>query len=415
MGRFAKLTALAIKTLNKPGRYCDGGGLYIQVTKSGTKSWLYRFMIRKRQYEMGLGSAGTISLSEARDRASKARHQLANGINPLEAKAQAAREQAVKIARSATFSDCAQSLMKSMGGPHGKWKNAKHCGQWQSTLETYAYPVIGTIPVDQVDTAMVLKILEPIWRTKTETASRVRGRVETILDYATAHSLRSGDNPARWRGHLKRLLPEPREISPVKHLSAMAIADVGQFCKELRAKQSLTARALELLILTVLRPGELVGARWQEIDLVKSVWIVPANRMKKKIEHRVPLTARAIELLGILSKNPDSDYVFLGNNKFKPMTTSSLLKLVKEMRPDLQLTTHGFRSTFKDWAAEYTEFSNEVSEMALAHRVSNKVEAAYRRGDLFPKRKHMMSDWNDFCAVVQPNEFSVLEFPTRLA
>jgi len=343
---------------------------------------------------MGLGPLTTVSLAEAREEALKCRKLLQQDVDPILERERLKKERALADARRITFEECANRFLASMDG---SWKNEKHRAQWRNTLQTYAYPVIGKCSTQDISSEMIQRILAPIWNTKTETASRVRGRVESVIDFATANELRVGDNPARWRGHLDKIFPQPSKIKNVDHHAALPFCEVGQFVKDLRAKESLSAKALELLILTALRPGELVGCKWSEINLDEQSWTVPAPRMKKKKEHRIPLSARAIEIFNALSEFKVDEYVFPGLKHGFHMTTASLLKLAKEMRPELEITSHGFRSTFRDWAAEISKYQNEVVEMALAHTIKNKTESAYRRGDLFLKRRPLMNEWAEYC------------------
>lgn len=386
------LSVAAIAKLTKPGRYAVGDGAYLQIGPTGTRSWLLRYMIDGRARNMGLGPCDLVSLAEAREKARAARKVMLDGIDPLEAKREAKARRRVEAAKRMTFSAAAERTMASHGAA---WKNPKHKAQWRSTLETYAYPVIGDLPVGDVDTSLVLKILEPIWAEKSETASRLRGRIEAVLDWARARGDRTGENPARWKGHLDRLLPAKSKVRKVRNYPAMPFADLPAFMAEVRQREGVSARALELAILTAARTGEIIGARWSEVDLDAGVWTIPGERMKAGKEHRVPLCSRAIELLNALPRV--GDYVFPGAREGRPLSNMALLELMRGMRPGF--VPHGFRSTFRDWAAETTHYPSEVVEMALAHAVANKVEAAYRRGDLFEKRRALMSDW---CRYINP-------------
>jgi integrase len=292
------------------------------------------------------------------------------------------------------FRECAESYIAAH---EAGWRNATHRQQWRNTLETYVYPVIGKLPVQDIDTPLVLKVLEPIWRDKTETANRIRGRIESVLDYAKAREYRSGENPARWRGHLSLMLAQPNKIAPHEHHAALPYLEIGGFMEELRGRDSTSARCLEFLILTAARTGEVIGATWSEIDLTAKTWTVPANRMKGNREHRVPLSNRAVEIVQLMQSRCENDFIFPGRNS--GLSNMSLLALLRNM--GRSLTAHGFRSSFRDWAAEQTNFPNEVCEMALAHAVGDKVEAAYRRGDLFEKRRRLMDTWAEYCG--RPN------------
>lgn len=386
------LSAVQVVKITKPGRYGDGQGLYLQVTQSGVKSWLLRYERAGRERWMGLGPLHTIGLKDAREKARKARQQLLDGVDPLDARRAQKAAQAATSARSLTFADATQQYFDA----HEKeWRNAKHRAQFLATLRTYAYPILGNLPVSEIDLPLVLKVLEPIWQHKTETASRVRSRIESVLDFATVRGYRSGENPARWRGHLEHVLPSRTRIAKPKHHAALPYADASIFLTTIRQRQGVAARALEFLILTAARTGEVIGATWAEIDLEAKTWTVPAGRIKGGREHRVPLSEPVLQILGTLPRERGNDYVFIGSRLgcLSNMAMASVLNRVG--RSDI--TVHGFRSTFRDWAAEQTGYPNHVVEMALAHVIGNKVEAAYRRGDLFEKRRELMNDWADFC------------------
>lgn len=390
-----RLTALKVAKVKRPGFYADGAGLYLQVTGDGetrvAKSWIFRFTLRGRSREMGLGSLSTFGLAEARVKAAECRKLTYDGVDPIEAR-KAIRAKAVMDAAAAlTFRDCTKRYIEAQ---RSGWRNAKHAAQWSSTIKTYAEPVIGALPVQGIDTTLVMKIIEPLWSTKSETASRLRGRIEAVLDWATVRGYRQGDNPARWRGHLDKLLPARTKVSKVKHHAALPYRELPKFMAALRGQDGVSARALEFLILTAARTGEVIGALPAEIK--DKVWTVPAGRMKGSKEHRVPLSAPA---LAVADKQSEHRGVFLfpGAKDDKPLSNMAMLALLERMERS-DLTAHGFRSTFRDWAAECTNYPNEVVEMALAHTINSKVEAAYRRGDLFEKRKSLMSDWAEFCS-----------------
>lgn len=388
-----KLTPLAIKNASKPGLYGDGLGLYLQVSKFGTKSWLFRYMRDGVPRKMGLGATHTVTLAKARQLA--AEHRLAvrvEDVDPIEVRRERRAARRVEAAKAIDFRTCAE---KYIAGNEAGWRNDKHRQQWRSTLETYVYPVFGALPVAAIDTGLVLKAIEPIWTKKPETAGRVRGRIESVLDWARAREYRTGENPARWRGHLENVLPKRGKVAKVKHHDAVAYSDMPEFMRALRANASISARALEFTVLTACRTGEVIGAKWSEIDLKAGVWTVPAERMKANREHRVPLSARALEILSALPR--EGDYVFPGSREGRPLSNMAMLQLIRGMR-GLGATVHGLRSTFKDWAAEQTAYPNELSEVALAHTLSDKTEAAYRRGDMFAKRGRLMEDWSEFCA-----------------
>jgi integrase len=378
-----RLTALAVKRAKRVGYYHDGGGLYLQVSANGSKSWTFRYGAQGRRY-IGLGPTHTITLAEAREKARNCRKLLLDGVDPLADKRVRTAAARLEAAKAITFSDAAREYIAS----HKRgWKNPKSENQWSSTLAMYADPVIGKLPVAAIDTGLVLRVVEPIWADKTETATRVRARIEAILDWAAVRGYRTGDNPARWRGCLEHLLPAKSKVTPVKHYRAVPYAEMVDFIAELHKRDGVTAECLEFLILTATRSAEVLGAEWSEFDLDQRVWTIPAVRMKSGKEHRVPLSDRAAAIVAAQPRN--------GERVF-PLTQSAMLQLLR-WRMNRTETPHGFRSGFRDWAAETTDYPNHVVEMALAHTVSNKVEAAYRRGDLFDKRRALMADWAAFC------------------
>jgi integrase len=383
-----KLSAALVIKATKPGMYGDGNGLYLQVSKWQTKAWILRYQIAGKPRYMGLGSVNDFSLKEARDRARAARQQVADGNDPIEQRKEKKSALRADDAKRITFKDAAERYIKAH---QAGWKNAKHGDQWRNTLETYAYSVIGDLPVAKVETAHVVEILEPIWNKKTETASRLRGRVESVLDWAKARHYRSGDNPARWRGHLDKLLPARSKVQKVKHHPAMPYSAIPGFMERLRGMSSISARALEFTILTGVRTGETIGAKDGEIDCAAKLWTIPGERMKNGREHRVPLSDRAIEILQATPREKGSDWIFPGARKGKPLSNMAMLELLRGI--DDSLTVHGFRSTFRDWAAERTSFPRELAEAALAHTLKDKTEAAYQRGDLLEKRRRLMTAW----------------------
>lgn len=418
-----KLKALNVVREQRPGMYGDGGGLYLQVTSGGAKSWIFRYwkshrdpqtgaLLRDpktgrtlgRSREMGLGSSAVVTLGEARERAIECRRLIERGIDPIDARTQIAEQQALKRAKCVNFKDAAAAYMAAH---RPSWKNEKHASQWSSTLETYAYPVMGSLSVQDIDTAVLIKVLEPIWQTRPETASRLRGRIESVLDWATVSSYRQGENPARWRGHLAHLLPAISKVRTIKHHAAMPYSELPGFLVELRKQPGNGARALEFLILTAARTGETIGARLQEINLQEGVWTVPAARMKAAKEHRVPLSKPALELVQSMTGTQTDEAVFPSARSNRPLSNMAMLKVLERMGRG-NLTVHGFRSTFRDWAAERISFQSEVVEMALAHAVSNKVEAAYRRGDLFEKRRKLMAAWGAFCESANASMSSIV-------
>lgn len=383
-----------------PGYYHDGDGLYLKASKAGTKSWVLRYMFAGTARNMGLGGFPKVGLSEARDRRKHADRMIWEGRDPIAVRdatkaEQRAKREAAKVekAKARTFKQCAE---KYIAAHADAWRNDKHRAQWNSTLQTYVYPVIGHLPVAAIDTALVLKVLEPIWKEKPDTAGRVRGRIELILSWATVREYRKGDNPARWRGHLDHVLPPQSKVRAVKHHEAMPYVELPGFMADLRANDSLSARALEFTILTAVRTGESINAQWSEFDADLTTWSIPGARMKSGKEHRVPLSARAKEILKHLPR-VSGGYVFPGRKIGKPLSNMAMLELVRGMRGN-GLTVHGFRSTFRDWAADQTAFPNHIAEMALAHTLKDKTEAAYRRTDLFEKRTALMKAWAGYCA-----------------
>jgi integrase len=389
------LSPLAVKNA-KPGRYCDGDGLWLFVTKTGTRSWILRYMRDGRSREMGLGPVRLISLQEARQRARDAQRLLLDGTDPIDQRKAARGAAKAESARAVTFAQCAERYIVS----HEKgWRNDKHRAQWRATIETYCNPTIGELSVTAIDTALVLKCLEPIWTVRPETASRVRGRIEAVLDWATARQFRTGENPARWRGHLDKLLPSRAKVKRVRHHPAMGYAELPQFMGEMNWHSSVSACALQFTILCAARTGETIGASWTEIDLKAAVWTIPAGRMKANRPHRVPLSSRALAILHFVADiYPANDFVFPGARKGQGLSNMAMAELLKGLRPGL--TVHGFRSTFRDWVAETTTHPEWLAEAALAHSVADKVAAAYQRSDLLEKRRQLMQDWADYCGSV---------------
>ena len=408
-----RLQAVAVKALvaaGKPGAHADGGNLYLRVADAGAGKWTLRYTVGGKSREMGLGpydadgEAG-LTLAQAREAAEEPRATLRAGLDPIaerdrkaaEAKAEADRIAAQAEAKRRTFADVATLYTAAHSAG---WRNAKHRAQWTSTLATYAEPHIGTMPVDEIGTDHVLAILNQIWTAKPETASRVRGRIEAVIDYAMARGWRDTANPARWRGHLANLLPSRSKVRRVKHHAALPWQDIGGFMGTLRKQGGTAARALEFAILTATRTGETLGARWSEIDMGAAVWMVPGERMKAGREHRVPLSDAALAVLATMAplRPEEGDgYVFPGAAEGKPLSSMAMLMLLRRMKRS-DLTAHGFRSTFRDWTEEATSTPHAVAEAALAHTIGDKVEAAYRRGDLFAKRAHLMAEWASYCA-----------------
>ena len=395
-----KLTALVVDKSKRRGYYGDGGGLFLQVSVSGSKSWVFRFKEAGKLHEMGLGATHTIGLAEARERARECRRLRLDGIDPIEARKVARAQARLAAAKAVTFKNCAERYIASH---QAGWRSLAHAAQWPSTLGRYVYPVFGSLPVQAIDVGLVLKALEPIWTAKPETAGRVRGRIESVLDWATSRGYRQGDNPARWRGHLENLLPTKSKVRRVKHHAALPYAEIGEFIAQLKQQEGVAAQALEFAILTAGRTGEVIGSRWSEISLAERLWTIPAERMKAGKEHRVPLSDAARAILEQMQAIRQDDFVFPGGKTKRPISNMAMAMTLRRMGRD-DLTVHGFRSTFRDWAAERTDVPREVAEMALAHAVGDKVEAAYRRGDLFEKRRQLMDAWSRFCTAPAGDE-----------
>ena len=390
--RATGLSARRVETEKRPGLFADGGGLYLQVSATGAKSWIFRYTFGGRRLDMGLGSVKRVTLAEAREKALEAAKLVQAGVDPKEARNAERAAQKAEPARLVTFKECAEAYIAGM---RPGWKNAKHAAQWTSTLERYAFPFIGALPVEAVDMAAVLKSIGPIWTKRPETAGRLRGRIELILDYARVHGYRSGDNPARWRGHLDHILPARSDVARVEHHASLVYQDIPAFWPRLQIQDGMGARALEFAVLTSSRSGEVLGAAWAEMDLEALVWTIPRERMKAGQEHRVPLSEPAIGLLRKLLTVRQNDFVFPGQSRGRPLSNMALAMVLRRMK--LPVTPHGFRSTFRTWAAEKTTFSADVCEAALAHSQSSKVVAAYQRGDFFEKRRALMAVWADYC------------------
>jgi integrase len=398
-----QLSARTVATITKPGRHADGGGLYLNVASGGTKSWVFMFKVQGKRTELGLGSLISVPLAEARRKAQTAREAIGRGDDP---------RAALKPKTSTpSFGQCADDLIASM---EGGWRNPKHRRQWRTTLsgEYDAKRIRGdrknheihqtalrrlrSTPVDQVGTDHVLAVLSPIWSGLPETASRLRGRIEAVLSAAKAKGHRTGENPAQWRGHLDRLLPRPEKLSARGHMAALPYAELPDFMRELRQRESVSRLALEFAILTASRSGEVRGARWSEIDRKEKIWTIPSERMKAGKAHRVPLSDRAIELLDRMEIIASNELIFPGGRSGKPLSDAILGKVTKEVGGSI--TAHGFRSTFRDWAGDETFFPREIAEAALAHAVGDRVESAYRRGDALSKRREMMAAWSAYCS-----------------
>lgn len=423
-----RLTAKQVEKQRTPGRYADGGGLYLQVQPAAaggfTQSWLFRFKFAGRAREMGLGPVHTIGLAEAREKAKECRKQLLDGVDPIDARDEAAARKAAEVANFQTMKQCAEAYMRSH---RSKWTNAKHAAQWANTFETYVYPKIGTVPINQVDTTHVLRVLEqpvnvgsekhpqmdPLWTARAETASRLRGRLEKVLGWAKSRKLRDGDNPAAWKDHLEHALLNVPRTSRIEHHPAMPYDGVPQFVAELREQQDIAPRALEFAILCWSRTGEVVGAMRSEVDLELGIWTIPGERMKNGGEHRVPLVARAIEILREMEERQHGDFVFPGRQPGTGLSNMALLAVLRRMKRG-DYTTHGFRSSARTWAEECTQFPREICEKALAHTVGDETERAYNRGDAFEKRRKLHEAWARYLEK-PPANVHVLEPKDRAA
>ncbi|HJV76589.1 MAG TPA: tyrosine-type recombinase/integrase [Noviherbaspirillum sp.] len=409
MGRaINKLSAMKVNRLDEPGYYGDGAGLYLQISPFRTKSWIFKYTLNGRSREMGLGSIHDFTLAEARELAMAQRKLLKEKIDPIEARDAKNQARLLEAAKRITFDECVEKYIDTH---RTGWKNAKHIEQWENSLATYARPNIGKLSVADIDTGLVLKCLEPIWSTKTETATRVRGRIEKVLDWATTRGYRQGENPARWKGHLEHNLPTPNRISKVVHHPALPFIEVGSFVQALRQRSGSAASALELAILTAVRSGEVRGATWSEIDMDRGIWTIPSERMKMKTEHRVPLSKRALEILekmkAVAESTAPTSLVFPSprGKKLSDMTLTAVIRRMNEgdapkwidPKTGAQVVPHGFRSSFRDWAAEDTNYPRWLAEKALAHLVGDETERAYQRGDLLEKRRQLMEDWATYC------------------
>ena len=415
-----KLSALQVTKLNKPGLYGDGGGLTLQITPSGSKSWLFRYMLAGKAHGMGLGPTHTISLAEARQKALEARKLLLDGLNPLEVKKEARQAKALERAKRMTFDQCAKAYIDAH---KAGWRNEKHIQQWTNTIEAYASPFFGHLPVADVDTALVVKSLSLIWQTRPETASRLRGRIESVLGWATTSGYRVGENPARWKGHLENLLANVSKTARIQNHPSLPWQKISDFMSALHKREGSAARAVEFAILTACRSGEVRGAQWSEFDFTEKVWTIPAERMKAGREHQVPLSNATLAILATMEADSASDvrratspdpspYVFPGS-KGQILSDMSLTAVVRRMNTEEEkpiwvdptgkgITVHGFRATFRMWTAETTSYPREVAEHALAHQLPDAVERAYQRGTQFAKRKSLMADWALQCTANKP-------------
>lgn len=414
-----KLNPRRVAAINSPGLYGDGGGLGLRVYPHGGRAWTMRYMLSGKAREMGLGNANDVSLARARELAAMARAALAEGRDPLGERAKAEAERAAEDARTTTFETFARTFIQRR---KAQWTNEKHCAQWLATLEAYAFPTIGKVAVADVDTGMVLELLNKIWVEKTETARRVRGRIETILDAARIEGKRTGENPARWRGHLQVLLPDPRKVRTVLHHASLGYAALPEFMAKLEAQHGDAARALRFAILTAARTGEIIGAIWNEIDLEQRVWTIPAARMKAGREHRVPLSAEAVAILKVQLalrkqekvKHSPEHYVF--GLPGRGLSNGAMLALLDRMDVRGTITPHGMRSTFRTWVAEQTAYPREVAEAALAHVNGDETEAAYQRSDFFERRRALLEEWSQFAcspAKAKPQRGKVIAIGAR--
>ena len=392
MPKIAKqLSDRAVAAIKTEGRHAVGGvaGLHLRVS-TGYRGWILRVQVGDQRKDMGLGAYPAVSLLEAREKARKIHDDLRDGQVPISPKMQQRMLIASKAATEKTFRWCAEEFLKTKSS---EWKNAKHRQQWENTLDAYAMPHLGLLSISAIDLPHILACLEPIWSTKNETASRLRGRIESVLDWATVRKYRSGENPARWKGHLDKVLAAPSKIQKVEHHRAIPVEDMPAFMQDLRMRTGIAARALEFLIYTAARSGEVRGALWSEIDINKAIWTVPSVRMKAGVIHRVPLSEAALNLLTDMPRIAGSHLIFPGT-KGQILSDMTMTAVMRRMKATA--VPHGFRSTFRDWAGEKTNFPRELAEQALAHTLESKVEAAYRRGDGLEKRRQMMHEWEDF-------------------
>jgi integrase len=390
-----RLSNLKVERAKRPGMYADGGGLYLRIAEGGSRQWIFRYATNGRLRDMGIGPCHTLTLAEARKRATDARKLRLDGIDPIAHKHAQRAAAVAEAAKAMTFKQCAEGYIKDN---EAEWTNAKHRHEWSATLARYVYPVLGDLPVATIDTPLVLKVIKPLWQRAPETASRVRGRIENVLGWATVHHYRAGDNPARWRGLLEHALPARNKVARVQHHAALPYAQAADFMAKVRKDTRIIARCLEFVGLTAVRVGEANVARWPEIDFQNRVWTIPGERMGKshRKEHRIPLSNAALAVLDAMRAVRHSDYIFPGQRNAHAVGANSVLRVAKEAA-GFDITTHGLRSTFRDWAAEQTNYPNHVVEQALAHAIPNAVEAAYRRGDLFEKRRRLMDAWAEYC------------------
>lgn len=387
-----RLTAIKVQKLSDAGWYPDGQGLYLQVSKSTSKSWVYRYEKGGKERRHGLGPYPTVSLEGARKAADECRKLRQKGLDPIDYKREREATRKLEKAKGITFKECALAYIDSH---KAGWKSRKHESQWTNTLTTYAFPIIGDLSVQDIDTGLVMNVLEPIWFEKTETATRVRQRIESILDWAKVRNYRTGENPALWRGHLDKLLPKRSKVQRVQHFPALPYTDLPDYFRSLRKVNTIAAKTLAFTILTATRSNEARQAKWSEIDLQAGVWIVPEERMKAGRAHRVPLTQECLAILEEMKPFTVDDHVFPGLSKGKSISDAAVLKQLKQTHP--ALTVHGFRSSFRDWCAEMTNYPSELAEASLAHTIKDATQAAYERGDKFEKRQKLMEAWTNYC------------------
>lgn len=386
-----RLTALQVKRATQKGMLPDGAGLYLRVSASGGKSWILRYMLNGKPREMGLGPLNTYSLAEARKRAKEARQKAKDGIDPINSRKEKILQQKLNEAKTITFDECAKQYIHDH---KAGWSNSKHIQQWENTLNTYASPTLGHLSTNEIDTDLVHLCIKQIWTTKPETANRVRARIASILDWAEVKKYRTGKNPAALKGNLDKLLPKLDKVKKVRHHPALPYEKLPAFIKQLHKQEGVAALALEFTILTAARTGEVIGAKWSEIDFENNVWTIPEARMKADKEHQVPLTKRAQAILKQL-KDSNSEFIFPGGKPKKGLSNNAMRKLLERMKHS-DITVHGFRSTFRDWAAERTNFTREVVEKALAHSIKDKAEKAYQRGHILDKRRNLMNTWEQY-------------------
>jgi len=398
------LSSRRVRSLKTRGFYCDGGGLYLQVSPAGSKSWVFRYALAGRKRDMGLGSITTFTLAEARERARKMRQLVADGIDPIDQRNKTRGNAATAL----TFRQCAE---RYVAAHEASWRNGGRA--WLASLATYVFPVFGDVAIAAVDLPLVMQAIEPIWTTKPVTANNVRNRVEMVFDWAKVRGLRQGENPARWKGHLDTLLPNRKKIAPVVHRAALAYREVGQFMMELRTLTDTSARALEFQILTAARSGEVVGARWHEINMAERVWTIPAARMKAGREHRVPLSKAAMAVVERQAALRENEYLFPGAKRGQPVSIAAPMVVIAKLGRKGEITAHGFRSAFRDWAAEQTNFPREIAEASLAHTIGDATERAYHRGDFIAKRRQIMDAWARYCAAPAPKAAEVIEISRR--